>query len=381
MHKIRRTVFSKYGKLFPGILVMLMIVFALCFSVIGCTRYFLNQRSQKPNSFVIWKTDDFVEAVTASDNGLAIAAASGDVVKIWSVPSLVLSKKLRDNFMQGWALRFSPDGKHLAGGGANNGPADIYMWNVSSGAERWQAKHGSTIHIIGYSPDGSEVASVGMGKETNNVKGPGTERARIWNVLTGKLVATIDDIHADVKAIKFVTNDKLLLFEDTADNGVKVFRVKAFEVNVTSSSGKPLLLHTLKPKKLVTAIAISPSGNIIATGGRRNGYVTIWHLIHNDVTSQKLYVKGIITALTFSPDGKKLAIAVDGEPTSSGPVFLLIVDVEKNTVANSLQEESSSGFILSVAFVPHSDLIIYSQGQYMKGWNYGKQLDRSQSRG
>ncbi len=55
-----------------------------------------------------------------------------------------------------WTLAFSPDGKTLASGSADN---NVVIWDVPTGEDLMTLKHNGTVEALRFSPDGRILAS------------------------------------------------------------------------------------------------------------------------------------------------------------------------------------------------------------------------------
>jgi mono/diheme cytochrome c family protein len=92
-------------------------------------------------------------------------------------------------------------------------------------------------------------------------------------------------------------------------NRVLVFDVAAKEAAVVGEFSTP--------NEPVYSLAWSPDGNAIAVGGYRN--VRLWDLKSAGAVRTFDGLKGRITALVFTPDGRGL-LAADGEPAAEGVI-------------------------------------------------------------
>ena len=55
-----------------------------------------------------------------------------------------------------WSLAFSPDGKTMASGGADN---NVVIWDVPTGEDLMTLKHNGAIEALRFSPDGRLLAT------------------------------------------------------------------------------------------------------------------------------------------------------------------------------------------------------------------------------
>ena len=119
---------------------------------------------------------------------------------------------------------------------------NIYSVNTLTG-------HSDYISALTISPDGKILAS---GDDDNTIK--------LWNLTTGKLLRTLHG-HSDT-----VSSDGQILASGSWDNTIKLWNL---------STGK--LLRTLsKHSSAIYSVAISPNGQIIASGS--DDTIKLWDL-------------------------------------------------------------------------------------------------------
>ena len=127
----------------------------------------------------------------------------------------------------------------------------------------------------------------------------------LWDAATGRRKMILEGQKGPITALAFSADSSLLASASCQSSDVWLWKV---------AGGEPALLI---PKAVegcsVEALAIQPKGNLLAlagvdglaTGGG-NGHVALWDI---DSRRQVGTIKGGALALTFHPDGRRLAVA------------------------------------------------------------------------
>ncbi|MGA1622435.1 MAG: WD40 repeat domain-containing protein [Synechocystis sp.] len=223
-------------------------------------------------------------------------------------------------------IAISQDGSLMAIAAGNN----VDLRRVADG-ERVQSLVGHTekVSSMAFSPDGKTLVSVSGGDRT----------VRVWDVESGKLLATLADNIGPTTSVVFTPDGRQFITGAIGgDRTIKFWDAETFDLLKTSA----------KQPGFINGLAVTPNDiNLVAAV--RN-FVKIW-----DLTSGKEvhFTKGPsleINTIAVSPDSRLVATA-----NKEGNIMLFEIATGKMiTTLNG-----HKGWVLSLAFSPDGD-ILYS---------------------
>jgi|GEM_PF-279912 len=139
--------------------------------------------------------------------------------------------------------------------------------------------------------------------------------------------------------------------------------VRIWDVATHHEIGSPLTVvhdpdYNNGPVNAVVAMALSANGNLLATAAG-DGVVQLWNLTSHQEIGQSFNV-GPATVMTFSPDGRTLAVGDNGE--------VRLWNVETRKVTQQFGPLSESG-ASAMAFSPDGKLLAVADGLKVELWS------------
>lgn len=227
-------------------------------------------------------------ALAFSPDGKLLAAWDGKTVSLWDVETWTRVKSnsigSRNKIWDLSHLAFSPDGRLFAAAETTSTTVwDLKTWEtlrtIENASDAYSHTTGSTF--VFFMPDGNRLAISGVNRSIV-----------IWDLMTGGELKRLEGLSYLWVAL---SPDGKTLASSTLGSGEVVLR------DVASGN----ILRTLGGSFM--GLAFSPDGKVFATGGSGKGQLILWEA----ATGRKIKTidgpSGHITALAFSPDGRRLA--------------------------------------------------------------------------
>jgi RNA polymerase sigma factor (sigma-70 family) len=238
----------------------------------------------------------WVYAVVASpDRKTVVSTGSDGAVIVWDAAAGREVRRLQGHKDRVQCLALSPDGKTVASGGRDQ---TVRLWDVATGREIKKIEAGGSVKGLAFAPDGRRLASA-SGNDlydgwVQEVPGHG---AAVWDVPTGAAVFRLQGHDGGVKAVAYSPDGKTIA---TGGND-KTARLW--------DAGTGQELRRLEDGNgAVEAVAFSPDGKRLASAGQ-DGIARLWRLGADGEPVRLGEPTGWLLGAAFSPDGRTLAVA------------------------------------------------------------------------
>lgn len=265
-------------------------------------------------------------------------------------------------------VAFSPDGKLLAVGGASKPlrpdtketASDVAIWDVSA-RKQLTTLAGQTgpLSALAFSPDSKLLA-------TSNEEG-----VKVWDVATGKEVAVLKGFPLGAIRLQFAPSGRVLAGISSGDNKKILNQVQLVDV----ASWKALATLDLGVES-AHSLTFSPDGKTLAVGsGEFDSKTEVWKRGHvwvcdpdGTALKKKLEIpQSKVTALAFSPDGKALAIGSNPAPpwgfrTRAGMGDGVVTLWDVATWKERARSEKSVAPVESLTFTADGKGLVYVTG-------------------
>jgi WD40 repeat protein/DNA-binding SARP family transcriptional activator len=272
------------------------------------------------------------DVMAAAPDGARLVVVNGAEVLVESARTFRRLRRFPHDIEepQTFVASLSPaDGRTLALG-SSDGWAEFL--DLETGRRRRTiGQHASAIYSIRFSPDGR---TLGTGSTDLTVK--------LWDVASGQLRETLQGHEGRVGALHFSRHGETLY-----SSGSK--NVIAWDLEGSHRLGRPFPFAGPPPTTVNcgSSFAISPDGSLLATpAGTQADHVTLRSFLSPRRVLRSLAPGvGQVSALAFSPDGTRLAVASEG---TADPV---LVDVASGKVLRRLTGRHFDGSC-SIRFSP-----------------------------
>ena len=222
----------------------------------------------------------------AGSNLLVIGFSTG-VFGLWEMPDFTNIYTLSVSQEKISSVAINATGEWIAFGATKLGQLLVWEWQSESYVLKQQG-HYFDMNTLSYSADGQNIAT---GGDDGKVK--------VWNTTSGFCYVTFTEHSSAVSAVEFVKQGQVL-FSASLDGTVRAFDLVRYRNFRTFTSPTPVQF---------SALAVDPSGEVVAAGSKDNFEVFMWSVQTGKLLDVLTGHEGPISALAFSPTGNLLASA------------------------------------------------------------------------
>ena len=331
-------------------------------------------------SILLDKHTGWVDALAFSSDGKMLASGGRDkTVQLWDIATGEPITTFTGHTGGINALTFSPDNRTLAGGTTMG---TVRFWNIKNGNLLPTRITGHTLEVEAatFFKDNTTLASIAY-----------DEVISLWDVKTSQKTGS----NALQKTDFYPETYQLLTASAFSPDGAKIvsFRVKGNRAfpHAPIRWAEPLVrlsdvrtgreLQTLAAKKgFHSSVTFSPDGKTVAFGA--SGKIRLWNTETGETSdislpkislsyqndNRKRKFKSEISALVFSPDGKKLVSGTEGgkvqmwDAKTGVPLTLLFTGEEPVLKGGIYYKES----IQTLAFSPNGNLLAVATSKQIR---------------
>lgn len=231
----------------------------------------------------------------SSDGRRLLSGGTDDVAIVWDIARRQAVLRLAGHEGDVNSARFTRDGARVA---TASDDLTVRLWRLADGAAVGILRgHADKVISLAISPLDGTIASSGF-----------DGIIQLWDGKTGNPLRRLVRQSTEVMGLTFAPDGRTLL----SGTGGKPYDVRIRDV----VSGNETAVHR-GHDSLVLAVAISPDGRMVATGGGSNNEVRLWNPRTGKLVRALSGVGRAIWSVGFSKDGR--SIAWGGTPAVGSP--------------------------------------------------------------
>jgi WD40 repeat protein len=205
-------------------------------------------------------------------------------IRLWNLDGTARSKPMTGHTGRVESLAFSPRGDQLASGGKDR---TFRLWNIDGSPRGTFPPHANEVAAVAFAPNGELVVS-------------GSDQLRGWR--NNRMVFGVPLTNG----WDFITAAAFTLKGDAILSGSRLGRIQVLNADGTVRTESVKLL-----KENIQAIAISADGKMFASAGGEENLVRVFNADLSPLGDPLTGHFGAVRALAFSPSGSVLASGGD----------------------------------------------------------------------
>jgi WD40 repeat protein len=225
------------------------------------------------------------------------------------------------------SLAFSPNGQWLISG-SSDGTARV--WDVKTGREITRVGHLERVNLVAFSPDGKRAASAEACFNDMFSNDPCDPQLKVWDPATGNILWQTVYKGPWISSLLFSPDSSLIAIANNFINGCPSNMIKCENVVEIREVATGQVVNHRTSKGLIIALAFSPDGNWIASGGSSGGMGMLEGRLYvwNPRTGEEIASIPFWEPWTaaFSPDNRWLAVGGYEKSKFNVKIYPLLVE-------------------------------------------------------